>query len=106
RVDEYDHLEAPLLGQVLLNGERLGAGGPPVQRVERAHEGGDPCLSGGMEWRQIVLPQRVLGNLGGIVVASAFGCTVSNIVFRAGDDTFRSVKAFALITANVGASHS
>ena len=58
-----------------------------------------------MKRRQIVLPQSVLGNFRGVIVAATFGCAVTREVFWASGDTVGRIETGSLVTAHIGAGH-
>ncbi len=58
-----------------------------------------------MKRRQIVLPQSVLGNFRGVIVAASFGCAVTHEVFRASGDAVGRIQARSLVTAHIRTGH-
>src|SRR6202043_3225761 len=98
-------LESPLLPKDVSQGKPVGSGWYTVETVERAHDRPGAPLYGGMERRQIPLPQRALGNLSRVVISAGFGGSVSNKVLHASQDGLRIVQARALISAHIGGCH-
>src|SRR5215472_5162921 len=58
-----------------------------------------------MKRRQIVLPQSVLGNFRGVIVAATLGCAVTHEVFCASGDAIGGIQARSLVTVHIRASH-
>src|SRR5256885_2231058 len=101
-----DAAKSPFLSQDFLQGERICGSGNSIQGIESAHDGAGTGVDCGAKWRKINLAQGVLGNLGCVVVATAFGCAITNIMLRTGKNTFGVVQMPALVTAHVGLSKS
>src|SRR5215472_13822915 len=79
----YNSLECPFALENLLQCELIRRRWNSIQRIERAHQRGRALVNRCVEWRQVKLPQSVLGNLDGIVVAAAFRGPIAHKMFRA-----------------------
>ena len=88
--------------QNVREGVAIAAGGKAGEAVERAHGRPGARIDAGFELGQIEIAQRVIGNLGGVVIASALRSAVTNVVFEAGDDAIRRGDIGALETAHGG----
>src|SRR5437016_12689017 len=73
--------------------------------INGSHECGRAFIDSRMKRRQIVLPQSVLGNFRGVIVAATFGCAVTREVFWASGDTVGRIETGSLVTAHIGAGH-
>src|SRR5581483_6890499 len=105
-IGHYDSAKSPLFPQDLSERKWIGSGRNPIDGVERAHNAGCACIDRGVKRRQIELPQRVLRNLGAVVVSSAFGSAVAYIVFGTGSNAVRCIQPGTLVAANVGSGDS
>ena len=101
----YDALESPLLPQNLTQGERIRRRRHAVQRVEGAHHGRGTGIDRRPKWRQVVLTQRVLGNLGAVVIPPTLGRTVTHIMLGARRHRIRRIETRPLVPADVRSRH-
>src|SRR2546429_590360 len=101
-----DAAKSPFLPQDFFQGERICGSRNAIQGIEGAHDGACAGVDCSAKWRKINLAQGVLGNLGCVVVATAFGCAVTDVMLRTGKNTFGVVQTPALVTAHVGLSES
>ena len=79
-------VEVPLALENLVHRVVVAAARHAVDRVERAHDGVRARVDGGLERRQIEVPQPLLGHVGRVVVTAALGLAVGGEVLGAGDE--------------------
>src|SRR5579863_8187797 len=101
----HEALECPFFFQDLFQSKRICRCRDSVQRIESAHEGGGASFFRRVKWRQVILPQRVLGDLGGGVFAARLRCSIADVVLHASHDTVGRIQVFALIAANISSRH-
>ena len=104
-VAHHEALEAPLFAQHLGERETVAGGGHTVETVESAHQRGDTGVDAGLERRQVDITQRGQADLGGVVVAAAFGRAVTHVVLQAGGDAVLLRVTGSLKSAHGGSRH-
>src|SRR5437773_9683483 len=85
-IADDEAVEAPLSSQDIGQGMVIGRGGNAVEVVKSRHQSSSARLDRSMKWRQVDFAQQLLGNIYGVVVAAAFDCSISDVVFGAGDN--------------------
>ena len=60
---------------------------------------------GRVKWRKIDLPQRVFGDFRAVVLPSALGGALADVVLGTGSDAVRRIEALALIATHISGRH-
>ncbi len=101
-VADDDAAETPLLLENGAQEKSVGRNRDPADLVERGHDRGAAGLDGRLEGRQVDLAQGALGDIGGVVVASALAGAVADEVLGAGGDALRIGQVIALEASHGG----
>src|SRR5277367_4659318 len=91
-----ESLEAPVFAQYVMQQPAIDRSGHVVEVHVCGHGGADARFYGGVKGRKVDVPHLVFGDIGGVVVASAFGCAISGEVLHAGENVFGRADIWAL----------
>ena len=104
-VADYEALEAPILAEDVMQQPAVAGGGHVVEIHVGGHGGADTGLDCGVEGREVDVPHLIFRDVGGVIVASAFGGAVSGEVLHAGENVFGRADVWALKAANLRGRH-
>ena len=100
-----ESLESPFLAQDLFDREVIRGGGHAVQSIERGHDRCSARVDRRVKGRKVKFPKGVLGNFHRVVLPAAFGRSIADKMFGAGNGAVRRIEVLALIAEHVGPRH-
>ena len=99
-------LKTPLFSQHIVQKKPVARRGDAVQVHIRGHQRSGASLHGGMKGRQIDVPQLLVRDVCGVIVAAAFGCAIPGKMFHARQNVIRAADRIALEAAHLSLRHA